>query len=199
MILKQLKQATLTALVCISFAIFQSALLAQPSRMESINSFRLISPQISNRGTLPQSMVYQGFGCSGGDQSPELNWTGEPTGTNSYAITMFDPDAPTGVGWWHWLVFNIPKNTHTLPQGSGNSSARQLPTGSQQGYIDFGSTGYGGACPPVGDSPHRYVITIYALDVEHLSTGAETTGAKLAFLMRGHILAKAKITGQYGR
>jgi Raf kinase inhibitor-like YbhB/YbcL family protein len=199
MILKQVKQVILPVLVCVSIVIFQSAMLAQPSRTENGTPFRLSSLQFSDGGTLPQSMVYQGFGCNGGNQSPELSWTGEPTGTNSYAITMFDPDAPTGVGWWHWLVFNIPKNNHALSEGISSSSPSQLPIGSQQGYTDFGSTGYGGACPPVGDSPHRYVITIYALDVDRLSTGAETTGAKLAFLMRGHILAEAQITGRYGR
>ncbi|NJL37100.1 MAG: YbhB/YbcL family Raf kinase inhibitor-like protein [Leptolyngbyaceae cyanobacterium RM2_2_4] len=161
--------------------------------------FRVSSVQIVEGGTLPESMVYEGFGCTGGNQSPQLSWTGEPIETRSYAITMFDPDAPTGVGWWHWLVFNLPNDTHTLPQGVGNPLVNQLPSGVQQGYTDFGSNGYGGACPPVGDPPHRYVITIYALDVESLPAGAEATGAKLAFLMQEHILAKAEITGQYGR
>jgi hypothetical protein len=144
-------------------------------------------------------MVYQGFGCAGENQSPELSWTGKPTGTKSYVITMFDPDAPTGVGWWHWLVFNIPASVDTIPEGAGQLSSSQLPSGSQQGYTDFGSNSYGGACPPVGDSPHRYVITIYALDVEKLATGAETTGAKLAFLMQDHILAEVKVLGRYAR
>ncbi len=112
---------------------------------------------------------------------------------------MFDPDAPTGVGWWHWLVFNIPADIHSLPQGAGDLSTSQLPANSQSGYTDYGSNDYGGACPPVGDAPHRYLITLYALDVENLPSGPETTGAKLTFLMRGHILAETTITGRYGR
>jgi Raf kinase inhibitor-like YbhB/YbcL family protein len=194
-----MKQAMLSVLILIGLTGIQFVGSAQPSRTAGIVPFKLSSPQVADGETLPNSMVYQGFGCTGGNQSPALSWTGAPAGTRSYAITMFDPDAPTGVGWWHWLVFNIPENTHALPQGVGSSLTSQLPSGSQQGYTDFGSNGYGGACPPIGNLPHRYIITIYALNVERLQTGAETTGAKLAFLMRGHILAKAEITGRYGR
>lgn len=184
-------RAMLVVLVLFSFAIFHSAAIAAP--------FSLSSSQIYEGGTLPQSMICQGFGCTGGNQSPKLSWIGEPDDTKSYAITMFDPDAPTGVGWWHWLVFNIPASIHTLPQAVGSSTANPLPSGSREGYTDFGSNGYGGLCPPVGDSPHRCVITIHALDVESLPTGAKTTGAKLAYSIQGHILAKAKLTGRYGR
>ncbi|MEO1298547.1 MAG: YbhB/YbcL family Raf kinase inhibitor-like protein [Cyanobacteria bacterium J06636_16] len=178
-------------LVLFGLIVFQSAALAMP--------FEISSPQFSEGATLPDSMVYQGFSCDGGNQSPELSWAGEPEGTQSYVITMYDPDAPTGVGWWHWLVFNIPANVHTLPQNAGSAATDLLPVGSQQGYTDYGASEYGGACPPVGDAPHRYIVTLYALDVDDLPTGDETTGAKLAFLMRGHILAEAKITGRYGR
>lgn len=186
-----LRKTTLFVSVLRSVIVFQSATIASP--------FSLTSPQITENTTLPQSMVFQGFSCEGGNQSPELSWTGAPAGTKSYVITMYDPDAPTGVGWWHWLLFNIPADTHSLPQDAGNPAANLLPVGSQQGYTDYGSSEYGGACPPVGDTPHRYIVTVYALDVDNLPTGPETTGAKLAFLMRGHILAEATITGRYGR
>jgi Raf kinase inhibitor-like YbhB/YbcL family protein len=163
------------------------------------SSLALRSSQFSEGSALPQSTVYAGFGCTGNNQSPELMWGGEPAGTKSFVITVFDPDAPTGVGWWHWLVFNIPATAHVLPQNAGTPAGDKLPPGSQQGYTDFGSSGYGGPCPPAGDTPHRYVFTAYALDVDRLPTGAETTGAKLSFLMKGHILAKVNLTGRFGR
>lgn len=186
-----LKRTILFGLALCGVISLQSAVLATP--------FELTSPQISENATLPQSMVFQGFTCEGGNQSPELNWTGAPTDTKSYVVTMYDPDAPTGVGWWHWLVFNIPADVNSLSLGAGNPAANLLPAGTQQGYTDYGSSEFGGACPPVGDTPHRYIVTVYALDVDNLPTGPETTGAKLSFLMRGHILAEATITGRYGR
>jgi Raf kinase inhibitor-like YbhB/YbcL family protein len=163
------------------------------------SSFSLQSEQFANGDTLPQSTVYQGFGCTGDNISPQLSWHNEPKETKSYVITVFDPDAPTGVGWWHWLVFNIPANIHTMPVNAGSSTANLLPDGSQQGYTDFGSKGYGGACPPQGDKAHNYIFTVYALDVASLPADASTTGAKLAFLMKEHILAKAKVTAKFGR
>jgi Raf kinase inhibitor-like YbhB/YbcL family protein len=187
----RLKKLTLLILLLLSFTSVRVGAIA--------TQFELSSPQLSEGGTLPQSMVYRGFGCNGQNLSPELSWTGEPTKTKSYAITMFDPDAPTGLGWQHWLVFNLPKHIHTISEGAGDTAANRLPSDSQQGYTDFGSNGYGGACPPIGNTPHRYILTIYALDIERLPTGAETTGAKLAFLMRGHILGKAELIGRYGR
>lgn len=130
--------------------------------------------------------------------SPQLSWQNAPKGTKSYAVTLFDPDAPTGVGWWHWIVFNIPADVNLL-EIDGGSSNENLPSGSVQGYTDFGSNEYGGACPPQGDQPHDYIFTVYALDVENIPADETTTGAKLAFLIKDHILAEATITAKFGR
>ena len=185
------KMTICSLLVSSSFALLQGAAIANP--------FSLRSPQLSSGEILPESMVFQGFGCSGGNQSPALAWENVPDGTKSFAITIFDPDAPTGVGWWHWLVFNLPADVRSLPQGAGTTGNNQLPGTSEQGYTDYGTNGYGGACPPVGDIPHRYIITVHALDIATLPTGAETTGAKLSFLLRNHSLGAAKLVGYYSR
>jgi Raf kinase inhibitor-like YbhB/YbcL family protein len=162
------------------------------------SSFSVESEQFKNGGKLPQSTIYQGFGCTGDNMSPQLSWQNAPKGTKSYVVTLFDPDAPTGVGWWHWIVFNIPADVNLLDVDAGNS-AENLPPGSVQGYTDFGSNGYGGACPPQGDQAHDYIFTVYALDVEKIPADQTTTGAKLAFLIKDHILAEATITAKFGR
>lgn len=161
-------------------------------------SFTLESEQIKNGSTLPESMVYQGFGCDGDNISPQLSWKNPPAGTKSYAITVYDPDAPTGTGWWHWTVFNIPNEVNSLPTNA-SASEDLLPANSVQGYTDFGSSEYGGACPPVGDEPHRYIFTVYALDVESLPADESTTGAKLTFLIKDRVLAQANITAKFDR
>lgn len=162
------------------------------------SSFILKSEQFADGDFLPQSSIYQGFGCTGNNISPQLSWQNAPEGTKSYVVTLFDPDAPTEVGWWHWTIFNIPADVNSLASNAGNL-AETLPPRSVQGYTDFGSTGYGGACPPVGDRPHQYVFTVYALDVEEISADETTTGAKLTFLIKEHILAEASITAKFGR
>ena len=136
--------------------------------------------------------------CVGENVSPALNWANPPAGTKSFAITMYDPDAPTGSGWWHWLVFNIPASTTELPAGAGDPSKQLAPAGSVQSRTDFGQPGYGGPCPPKGDIDHHYHFTVYALDVEKLEGPTEkTTGALLVFMMRGHVLATGKIIGTF--
>ncbi|MEM9510099.1 MAG: YbhB/YbcL family Raf kinase inhibitor-like protein [Cyanobacteria bacterium P01_E01_bin.35] len=160
--------------------------------------FTLQSEQVENGSTLPESLVLNGFGCTGENISPQLSWQNPPTGTKSYVITVFDPDAPTGVGWWHWTVFNLPPNVTSLPANI-TSKGEKLPDGSGQGFTDFGDVGYGGACPPVGDKPHEYVFTVYALNVENIPADETTTGAKLAFLIKDHIIAEATIVAEYQR
>ncbi|BAZ45715.1 hypothetical protein NIES4102_27410 [Chondrocystis sp. NIES-4102] len=160
-------------------------------------TFTVESEQFQPGETMPQSIIYQGFGCKGDNMSPQLSWHNAPKGTKSYVVTLFDPDAPTGVGWWHWIVFNIPATIEGLALDAGSSP--KLPPGSIQGYTDFGTQGYGGACPPLGDKPHNYILSVYALDVAQIPADQTTTGAKLAFLIKDHILAKATITTKYGR
>ncbi len=161
--------------------------------------FVLTSPQMDPGSSMGQEQLFNGFGCSGDNISPELNWSGEPSATKSFAVTVYDPDAPTGSGWWHWLVFNIPSTVHQLAKGSGNVEAGLTPAGSVQGRTDFGGTGYGGACPPQGDTPHRYQFTVWALDVETLPLDKDASGAMIGFFLRQHELGQAGFTLFYGR
>jgi hypothetical protein len=123
----------------------------------------------------------------------------EPKGTKSFAVTMYDPDAPTGSGWWHWLIFNIPNNVHELKRGAGDPTKNLAPKGSIQSITDFGTKGYGGPCPPVGDKPHRYIITVYALDVRRLNLDENTPPAMVGFFLNQHAIQKASIVAYYGR
>lgn len=132
-------------------------ILSLPAHAEP---FTLTSPSFEDKGTLTNRQVYNGFGCQGLNQSPELHWTGVPPGTRSLVLTVYDPDAPTGSGWWHWVVYDIPAGARQLPADAGTDSGASLPVGAKQGRNDFGSRDFGGACPPAGDKPHHYVFTL---------------------------------------
>ena len=160
--------------------------------------FQLTSPSVRDGATLPPEQVLNGFGCTGDNVSPALRWTNPPAGTKGFALTVYDPDAPTGSGWWHWVVFNIPADCRALEQGAG-SEGGALPAGAVQSRTDFGQPGYGGACPPLHDAPHRYVFTLYALDVAHLDLAPDSPAAMVGFSLHGHILGKTAITATYGR
>ncbi|MDA8419230.1 MAG: YbhB/YbcL family Raf kinase inhibitor-like protein [Desulfobacteraceae bacterium] len=147
---------------------------------------------------LSLDQVYSGFGCSGRNISPELDWSQAPTGAKSFAVTGYDPDAP-GQGWWHWLVWNIPASASGLKTGAGGQGANLLPPGSVQGRNDFGDMGYGGACPPLGDKPHRYVFTVYALDRERLDLDPKTTPTLAEAAIKSHALAWASLVSRYQR
>jgi Raf kinase inhibitor-like YbhB/YbcL family protein len=140
-----------------------------------------------------------GFGCEGGNQSPQLAWSGSPAGTKSFAITCFDPDAPTGSGFWHWLIVNIPPNVTELPLDAGNPKHPNLPAGALQTRTDFGAPGYGGPCPPQGDHPHRYLFTVFAVAADKLPVTAETSAAVIGFQLHFNTLAKAEIMGLFKR
>lgn len=156
--------------------------------------FTVASTDIAPGQTLAPAQVFQGFGCTGGNTAPQLSWQGAPAGTQSYAITMYDPDAPTGSGWWHWSVFNLPASTTSVAGGAAG-----LPVGAVQGRNDFGDSDYGGACPPVGDQPHRYQITVWALSTATLPLDRHASGAMLGYMLNAHALGKAQLTGLYGR
>lgn len=158
--------------------------------------FVVVSQDVSDGGTLTQAQILNGFGCNGGNISPELHWSGAPAAAKSFALTVYDPDAPTGSGWWHWVVFNIPASITQLPAGAGNGTG--LPAGAVQSRTDFGTPGYGGACPPPG-MPHRYVFTVHALDVERLELNPDSSAAMVGFMLGQHTLAKATLTAVYGR
>ena len=149
------------------------------------------------QGQLNINQVFKGFGCSGKNISPELEWGGEPTKTKSFAITMYDPDAPTGSGWWHWVVFDIPKTVTSIV--SNASILKRLPLGSVESLTDFKTTGFGGACPPKGDKAHRYIITVYALDVDSLGLDKNANPALVGFMLNAHFIQKSSIISYYGR
>jgi Raf kinase inhibitor-like YbhB/YbcL family protein len=175
--------------------------------------FTLSSPDIAPGSTIAMKHVLNGFGCTGQNVSPALTWSNPPAGTQSYALQIYDPDAPTGSGFWHWGVYNIPATVTGLAQGAGNAAAT-LPAGaytSLNDYHDTGATGgngnYGGPCPPVGDKPHRYIFTLYALAVPDLPAAAGTprtgTTALHGFVLNkglgAGLLGKASFTATFGR
>jgi len=164
-------------------------------------SLTLTSPDIKEGATIASEQVFKGFGCTGSNVSPALSWSGAPSGTRSFAVTIYDPDAPTGSGWWHWVVFNIPANATGLPKDAGDMKKNLMPKGAIQSRTDFGSDGYGGPCPPQGDKPHHYQITVFAVDVDKLPAAKDHSAAAalVGFDLNSHTLAKATLTGLYGR
>jgi len=164
------------------------------------DGFTLSSPDIGTGKMVPQAYVYNGFGCTGNNVSPALNWKNAPSGTRSFAITVHDPDAPTGgAGFWHWVVINLPATMTGLAQGDGTQKGEHLPAGARQIRTDFGTTGWGGPCPPVGDKPHHYNFTVYALKVDHLDIPADATASLAGFMINQAALGKASFTARYGR
>lgn len=160
-------------------------------------NFTLHSTEVKGQAT--ELQVYDSFGCKGRNQSPQLSWTDAPAGTKSFAITMYDPDAPTGSGWWHWLVYDIPANVGDLPSGAGTPGKGGMPTGAKQGLTDFGTTGYGGPCPPIGHGIHRYIITVHALSIEKLDVNERAGPAMLGYNINANTIAKASLIFHYGR
>ncbi|AWT37183.1 YbhB/YbcL family Raf kinase inhibitor-like protein [Deinococcus actinosclerus] len=175
----------------------QRLTVAQPAPTATAMGLSLTSPTFANGGAYPAAQVASGFGCSGPNTSPALNWSGVPAGTQSLVLTKYDPDAPTGSGFWHWAVFNIPASATGLAQGAGNPGGT-LPAGATQLNNDGGQPGFIGACPPVGDPAHRYVFTLYALS-STLDLPAGTSPAVLGFMLNGKVLAKTSLTAYYGR
>jgi Raf kinase inhibitor-like YbhB/YbcL family protein len=175
--------------------VFSSALFASAHAAD----FALASATVKNGSTIAEEQVLNGFGCTGGNVSPELSWSGAPQETRSFALTVYDPDAPTGSGFWHWLVVNIPPTATEVPKGAGKPGAPGLPAGALQTRTDFGAPCYGGPCPPKGDKPHRYQFTLFAVDVPKLDVDANASGAVVGFNLHFHTLAKASFTATYGR
>jgi len=173
--------------------------LAGLSTLTHAAGFKLSSPEIKANSIMPRSFEFNGFGCSGENRSPALKWSGAPKGTKSFAVTMYDPDAPTGSGWWHWMVINIPADVTELASGAGAVNSTTLPMGAVQNRIDYGVAGWGGTCPPKGDKPHRYIFTIFALKTDKLDVPADATAALTGYMIRGNALGKASFTAKYGR
>lgn len=174
-------------------------LLGSLSLQATAAEFKLSSADIKPEATLTTAQVFNGFGCTGANVSPALSWSGAPAGTQSYALTVYDPDAPTGSGWWHWVAINIPASVGSIAKGAGTADGKAMPAGTQQVRTDFGAPGFGGACPPVGDKPHRYIFTLYALKVPKLDVAADATAALAGYMIHANMLAKTSFTAYYGR
>ena len=182
--------------------LFSSFLLISSLASQSLyadSHFSLTSPDIADGQALKSEQVFKGFGCDGGNTSPALQWQNEPKSTKSFAVTVYDPDAPTGSGWWHWLIYNIPANIHALEKDAGDLKEGHAPEGSVQNTTDFGSKGFGGACPPKGSEAHHYHFKVYALDTEKIELPKNATAAMLGFNLNAHKLAEAEIIATYQR
>ena len=138
-----------------------------------------------------------GFGCAGGNRSPALSWSDAPEGTRSFAVTCYDPDAPTGSGFWHWILLDLPADITELTAGAGAGSG--LPDGARHVVNDFGTAGYGGPCPPAGHGPHRYRFAVHAVDREALPVDDRTPQAVARFQLHAHTLATATMTARCER
>ncbi|MEP5338820.1 MAG: YbhB/YbcL family Raf kinase inhibitor-like protein [Algibacter sp.] len=169
---------------------FSSTLFAQKTST-------LSSKDLGGQATINEE--FNGFGCTGKNQSPQLSWKNAPEGTKSFAITMYDPDAPTGSGWWHWIVFDIPSNINELVSGAGDIKLNLAPKEAIQSITDYSANGYGGPCPPEGHGLHQYIITIHALKTDKLELGANTNPAVVGYYLWSNTLEKASIVTYYKR
>lgn len=161
--------------------------------------FKLHSPDFADNAVLPKAHVHTAMGAGGDNISPALVWSGAPAGTKSFALNVHDPDAPTGSGWWHWVVYDIPATATELKRGAGSAKGDLLPRGAKQGRTDFGSHEYGGAAPPPGHGNHRYVFTLYALNVDKLEASPDASAAYIGFLIHFAKIGEARTTAIYGR
>ncbi|MFT2111389.1 YbhB/YbcL family Raf kinase inhibitor-like protein [Marinomonas sp. 2405UD68-3] len=162
------------------------------------SSFTLKSDDIRSNEMMPVAQEFKGFGCSGGNVSPQLSWSNPPMGTAAFAVTAYDPDAPTGSGWWHWQVVNIPADVRGLAADAGDSATQSLPKGSIQIKNDYGFSGFGGACPPKGHGTHRYQFTVHALS-KPLELPEDASGALTGYMINAHSIAKSTIEALYRR
>ena len=163
------------------------------------DNFSLTSATLQSGQRLIHAHVLNGFGCDGENLSPALSWKNPPVGTQSFAVTMYDPDAPTGSGWWHWVVYNIPVSVQELPENTGSVDGQHLFQGMVQGRTDFGVAGYGGACPPQGSQSHRYQITVHALKVDHLNLPVDASAAMVGYMINANRLGHASLEVNYSR
>lgn len=160
--------------------------------LRPVPTFSLSSTDVPDGGTLGQAQV-----LAGGDVSPQLSWSGFPAETRSFAVTCFDPDAPSGSGWWHWVLFDLPADVTSLPTGAGSGDFPGLPAGAIHGRNDYGTKNFGGAAPPPGHGPHRYVFTVHALSVEKLGLDSDTSAAAIGFNLGFRAVGRASIIASY--
>jgi hypothetical protein len=160
--------------------------------------FALTSTDVAAGKKLESAQVFNGFGCTGGNVSPHLAWSNPPAETKSFVITAYDPDAPTGSGWWHWIAYNIPANARSIGTGASRDTTK-LPAGVVEGRTDYGTVGFGGACPPQGAAAHRYIFKITALKVEKLELPQDASAALIGYMTTMNAIGSAQIVALYGR
>lgn len=165
--------------------------------LPQVAEFALSSEDVQDGERLADAQASGKMGAGGEDRSPQLSWSGFPEGTKSFAVTVYDPDAPTASGFWHWAVANIPVSTTSLPAGAGAEDSSSLPQGAVQLKNDAGFAGFVGAAPPPGHGPHHYYVVVHAVDVEQLEVDQDTSGAKLGFNLFSHTLGRAQLVGTY--
>lgn len=165
--------------------------------LPQVPGFSLTSTDVRDGEPLPSPQVSGIMGAGGEDVSPQLSWSGAPEGTKGYAVTVYDPDAPTTSGFWHWAVAGIPASVAELPSGAGDDEGSGLPEGAVQLRNDAGLARYVGAAPPAGHGPHRYFVVVHALDTDDLGVPAEATPAYLGFNLFSHTLARATLVPTY--
>ena len=164
-------------------------------------SFRISSSDLPEGQSFGWRYIANASGCHGANESPALAWTGVPTGTRSFAVTMYDPYKPPVSGWFHWIVYDLPASATGLPRNAGAAGGAGLPSGTKQGVPDGDAPEphYYGPCPPVGDPAHRYVITVYALKVDHLNLPPSATAADLDYAANSQMISKASLVRLYQR
>ena len=165
--------------------------------LPQVPGFQLTSADVTDGAPLDEPQASGVMGAGGEDRSPQLSWSGFPEGTKSFAVTVFDPDAPTHSGFWHWAVANIPVSVTELPSGAGDRSGSGLPEGAVQLRNDAGFPGFVGAAPPAGHGPHRYFVTVHAVDVDRLDVPPDASCAFLGFTLFSHTLARAVLVGTH--
>jgi Raf kinase inhibitor-like YbhB/YbcL family protein len=157
----------------------------------------LTSEDVVQGGYMDKKQEFNGFGCSGEDLSPHLKWSNPPIGTKSFAITAYDPDAPTGSGWWHWQVINLPSNVLELATNAGSVKQNLLPTGGEHIQNDYGTKGFGGACPPKGHGVHHYRFTVHALSIEKIELPENASSALTGYMINANTIESSTIESLY--
>jgi len=173
-----------------------AASLTAPKKVEAAGAFTMTSSAFKNNAAIPEKYSFNAMGCTGQNVSPPLEWKNPPAGTKSFALMVHDPDAPTGSGWWHWVLYNIPADATSLPEGA---TAATLPKGAVEGNTDFGKPGWGGPCPPPGSGKHHYQFMLYALKVDKIEVPPGATAAMVGFNAKANAIATAKLTGLFSR
>jgi Raf kinase inhibitor-like YbhB/YbcL family protein len=160
-------------------------------------AFKAWSDSIKPGESIDPKYLYNSFGCKGKNISPAINWSDEPAGTEYFAVTMYDPDAPREGGWWHWTVINIPGSVHGLNEGASND--RKLPENAMELKTTYGDAHYGGPCPPKGADPHHYVFSVYALKEPATTASMTSSPTTIRTELEAKALEKAVFTVEYGR